>query len=110
MIITNAALQALRTMVRGEFATQLASLQANPIYKALASVITSNTASNTYGWLGAFPQLREWVGDRVIKDIAESAYQIINEKYEATLGVMRTAIEDDNLGQYRIIAAEMADE
>ena len=54
--------------------------------------------------------MREWAGDRVIKDIAEAAYQIVNEKYEATLGVDRAAIEDDNMGQYRVIAREMADE
>jgi phage major head subunit gpT-like protein len=88
----------------------MSEIDAKPVWKLLATVITSNTKSNTYGWLGAFPQLREWVGERVIKDIAESAYQIVNRKYEATLGVDRTDIEDDNLGQYRVLASEMADE
>ena len=101
MIITNATLQALRTMVRGEFNAKLAELMANPLYKTLATEIQSNTRSNTYGWLGDFPRLREWVGDRVIKDMKESAYQIVNKKYESTLGVDRTDIEDDNLGVYR---------
>lgn len=110
MIITNQTLQALRTMLRGEFANRMSELGANPIYKLLATIITSNTVSNTYGWLGQFPQLREWVGDRVIKDISEAAYQIVNKKYEATLGVDRAAIEDDNFGQYRVLAREMADE
>jgi phage major head subunit gpT-like protein len=85
-------------------------LDAKPIWKLLATIISSSTKSNTYGWLSAFPQMREWVGDRVIKDMAEAAYQIVNEKWESTLGVMRTDIEDDNLGQYRIMARHMADE
>jgi phage major head subunit gpT-like protein len=110
MIITNQTLQNLRTMLRGEFKTSVAKLGAESIYKKIATVITSNTNSNTYGWLGAFPQLREWLGDRVVKDIAESAYQIVNKKYEATLGVDRADIEDDNIGQYSVIAKEMADE
>jgi len=110
MIITSPVLNGLRTALRDEFRRRMSEIDAESVWRLLATVITSNTKSNTYGWLGAFPQLREWVGDRVIKDIAESAYQIVNQKYESTLGVERTDIEDDNLGQYRVLAAEMADE
>jgi phage major head subunit gpT-like protein len=110
MIITSPVLNGLRTALRDEFRRRMSEIDAKSVWRLLATVITSNTKSNTYGWLGAFPQLREWVGDRVIKDIAESAYQIVNQKYEATLGVDRTDIEDDNLGQYRVLASEMADE
>jgi len=110
MIITSPILNGLRTALRDEFRKRMSEISANSIWKLLATIITSNTKSNTYGWLSAFPQLREWVGDRVIKDIAESAYQIVNKKYESTLGVERTDIEDDNLGQYRVLAAAMADE
>ena len=109
MIITNQTLQNLRTMVRGEFSTQMAALIAsNPVYKKLATEIISNTRSNTYGWLADFPALREWIGDRVIKDMAESSYAIVNKKYEATLGVDRADIEDDNLGIYRTRAQAQA--
>jgi phage major head subunit gpT-like protein len=110
MIITSAVLNTLRTALRDEFRARMADIDAKPIWRLLATIITSSTKSNTYGWLGAFPQLRKWVGDRVVKDIAEFAYQIVNEKYESTLGVDRTDLEDDNLGQYRVLAREMADE
>jgi phage major head subunit gpT-like protein len=96
-------------MVRGEFAARMGELGAESVYKKLATVVTSNTTGNTYGWLGQFPKLREWAGDRVVKDISEAAYQLVNKKYEATLGVDRTHIEDDNLGQYRVLSREMAD-
>jgi phage major head subunit gpT-like protein len=102
MIVTSQTLQNLRTMVRGEFATQMAALlEKGGDYRKLATRIQSNTASNTYGWLGDFPSLREWVGDRVIRDMKETAYAIVNKKYESTLGVDRVHIEDDNLGVYR---------
>jgi phage major head subunit gpT-like protein len=102
MIVTAAVLQNLRTMVRGEFATQMAAFLAKgAFYQKLATTIQSNTRSNTYGWLGDFPRLREWVGDRVIKDMKETAYAIVNKKYESTLGVDRVDLEDDNLGVYR---------
>jgi phage major head subunit gpT-like protein len=110
VIIKNETLQALRTMVRGEFAARWAELGTDPLYKKLATIITSNTSTNTYGWLGQFPHLREWVGDRVIKDIKESSYAIANKLYEATLGVKRVDIEDDNLGIYRPLARAQADE
>ncbi|MDR3249395.1 MAG: Mu-like prophage major head subunit gpT family protein [Treponema sp.] len=110
MIITNATLQALRTMVRGEFATQMAVQGANSLHQALATVINSTTAQNTYGWLGQFPQMREWIGDRVIKNIKEASYTIVNRLFESTLGVKRTDIEDDNLGIYRPLIAAMVKE
>ena len=110
MIITNAVLNGLRTALHDEFRTRMAEVDAAPVWKLLSTIIPSSTQSNTYGWLGAFPRMREWVGDRVVKDIAESAYQIFNQKWEATLGVDRTHIEDDNLGQYRVMARGMADE
>jgi phage major head subunit gpT-like protein len=110
MIITSTVLTTLRTALRDEFRARMADIDAKPIWKLLATIIPSSTKSNTYGWLGAFPQMREWIGERVIKDMAEFAYQIINKKFESTLGVDRTDIEDDNLGQYRVLAREMADE
>jgi phage major head subunit gpT-like protein len=110
MIISSPVLNGLRTALRDEFRKRMSDIDAKSVWRLLATIITSNTKSNTYAWLGAFPQLREWVGDRVVKDIAESAYIITNKKYEATLGVDRADIEDDNLGQYRVLAAEMADE
>ncbi len=54
--------------------------------------------------------MREWVGDRVINDMKEFAYAIENKKYEATLGIDRTDIEDDNLGQYRVLAQTQGQE
>lgn len=110
MIITNQTLNNLRTMIRAEFKNRFSELGEERIYKQLATIITSNTKTNTYGWLGQFPQMREWVGDRVIRDIAEFAYQIVNNKFEATLGVSREDIEDDNLGQYSVLSREAADE
>jgi phage major head subunit gpT-like protein len=98
------------TMFKGEFANHARSLEANSFHKIVATAIKSNSKSNTYGWLGRFPQLREWVGDRVFENIRNSSYAIENKKYEATLNVEREDIEDDNLGIYSPMAKSMADE
>lgn len=109
-IIKDTTLQTIRTMVRGEFATRMAELAAKGDYAALATIITSAGASNTYGWLNQFPHLRKWVGDRVVKSLKEQGYQIPNDLFESTLGVKRTDIEDDNLGTYRVLSRAQADE
>ncbi|MGR3433499.1 MAG: Mu-like prophage major head subunit gpT family protein [Shimia sp.] len=100
MIITDATLTALRTGLRKTFADAYAAMAAEPFYDKVSMTVTSDTKSNTYGWLGEFPGLREWVGDRVVKDIKEDGYQILNKLWESTVGVKRTDLEDDNLGIY----------
>jgi phage major head subunit gpT-like protein len=97
-IITAAVLSALRTEVRRQFADAYAGMNAATMWNTVAMLVPSSTASNTYDWLGDFPDLREWIGDRVIKDMKENAYQISNRLFEGTVGIPRVAIEDDNIG------------
>lgn len=79
-------------------------------WKKIATMVPSTAATTAYGWLGQFPQLREWVGDRVVKDMAENAYILPNKKYEGTVGVSRTDLEDDNYGIYSPIVKSMGEE
>ena len=109
-IINSTTLNNLRTTIRGEFTIAFNNANASSVYKRLATTIKSSSKTNTYDWLGKFPQMREWVGSRVIKDMSESSYQITNKKYEATFGVDRADIEDDNLGLYASIAQGMGQE
>ena len=88
-----------RTALREGFRQRMAELDANPVWKLPAAAIPSSTDGNTCGWLGAFPQMREWAGGRVIKDMAGFASQIFNQKWESALGVDRTDMEDDNRGR-----------
>lgn len=60
----------------------------------------SGSRSVDYKWLGDFPMMREWVGDRVIKDLSAFKYEITNKDYEATVEVDRNDIEDDQIGVY----------
>lgn len=104
-IITPALLTALRTGFSKAFQDALAVTPTD--WEKIATRVPSSSASNTYGWLNQFPALREWVGDRVLKDMAASAYQVQNKLYEGTVGVKRTDIEDDNVGVYTPLFAEM---
>lgn len=115
MMITPATITALNTAYTNAFQGALALAETQ--YQKVAMIVPSATASNTYGWLGMFPKMREWVGDRVIKDMSAQSMILLNRKFEATVGVARTDIEDDNLGLYTPLiqqmaqsAAELADE
>lgn len=104
-MITPALLQSLFTGFKKNF--EDAKSEAPSQYTKIATVIKSTTKSNTYGWLGKFPNLRKWVGDRVIESMKAHGYQIVNEDFEATVGVDRNDIEDDELGIYAPMFAEM---
>ncbi|CAH0339580.1 Mu-like prophage major head subunit gpT family protein [Rhizobium sp. CECT 9324] len=79
---------------------QLGLAETTSLYTQVATVINSNSSEETYGWLGDFPKLRKWIGDRQIKSLQSHGYSIKNEKFESTIGVERDDIEDDKLGLY----------
>jgi len=104
-IITPALITSLRTGFSKAFQDALTATPTD--WAKVATRVPSSSASNTYGWLGQFPTLREWVGDRVLKDMAAQAYQVQNKLFEGTVAVKRTDIEDDNVGIYTPLFAEM---
>jgi len=104
-IITPALITSLRTGFSKAFQDALTATPTD--WAKVATRVPSSTASNTYGWLNQFPKLREWVGDRVLKDMAAQPYQIQNKLFEGTVAVKRADIEDDNVGIYNPLFAEM---
>lgn len=100
-IVSKPLVQALFVTFKKNFQDGIKT--AEPDYLRIATVVPSNTAQNIYAWLGLFPKMREWVGKRVIKSMKEEGYAITNKLYEATVGVPRTAIEDDTVSQYSTI-------
>lgn len=69
---------------------------------------TSDGADEEYGWLGASPEMSEWIDERKVKALNEFDYLIPNKSYEATIGVSRDSIEDDRLGAVQMRINEMA--
>ena len=104
-VVTPTLIQNLFTAWRADF--QKGQGEAELQWKKIATVIQSTTKSNTYGWLGKFPQLREWIGDRVVNDMKAHGYQITNKTFEGTVGVDRDDIEDDEVGIYSPLFEEM---
>lgn len=98
MLITSTTLQALRVGFSTEYQN---AFDAVPKFKdRVAKTIRSTTAMNTYGWLKSLTGMREWLGSRVVDNLSEASYTIVNKSFEKTIGVNRDNIEDDNLGMY----------
>jgi phage major head subunit gpT-like protein len=69
-------------------------------WPVLAMEAPSAGRSVDYKWLGDFPMMREWLGERVIKDLSAFHYEITNKDYESTIEVDRNDIQDDQIGIY----------
>ncbi|MDP2373163.1 Mu-like prophage major head subunit gpT family protein [Reyranella sp.] len=98
MLITAATLESLRTSFRTEFNAGITAAPAR--YGPITTTVGSSTKVETYGFLGDFPVFRKWVGEKRIRSMAEKAYQLANDSFEATLGIHKDKINDDNLGLY----------
>lgn len=99
MIINGNTMRSLYTSFSAVFQNAFEGVQ--PSWNRIAMDVPSTTSQNEYGWLGQFPLLREWVGDRVVESLSLSRYTLRNRTYESTVGVKREDIEDDNIGIYR---------
>ena len=73
----------------------------------IATIVPSSTSSNEYAWLGAFPSMRKWVGDKIVNEFSGHSYTIKNEPWELTIGVHKHDIDDDNLGIYTPMVSEL---
>lgn len=107
MIISQANLDALRVGFKTEFQRGLG--MAPPLKDRVAMTVRSTTFENRYGWLKKLTGMREWIGPRLVDNISEASYTIANKDFEKTIAVDRNDIEDDNLGQYAPMFAELGE-
>jgi phage major head subunit gpT-like protein len=98
MVIDTPGLNALRKSFRA--LSMDGAQSAQPRWNRIAMEVMSSSASNEYGWLADMPGMREWVGERQIKNLTEYSFNIKNKPFETTVAVERTAIEDDTYGSY----------
>jgi phage major head subunit gpT-like protein len=106
MIINRENLNIAFTGFKAAFQRGL-SIGPAPLYTEIATVIPSSTSEEKYAWLGQMPRMREWLGDRVVQNIAQHDYAIKNRSFESTVGVDRDHIEDDQYGIYAPLMEEM---
>lgn len=84
--------------------------QANPIFPMFCNVIDSTGEDEKYAWLGDLPGMREWVGDRIFKQLRAADYILANKKWESSLAIEKDKLDDDRLGGYRMQAENLGEE
>lgn len=105
MDINQKNLSALYTAVKTAFNTGQGTYTA--LWPKFATMVPSTTSAETYAWLGQFPKLSEWIGDRQVKKLATHDYTLKNQKFESTIGIPAEAIDDDAYGVYMPLYQEM---
>ena len=76
------------------------------IWEKTTMKVPSGSAQNDYSWLGRFPKMRKWLGDKVVRALSAHKYTVVNDDWEATVEVDRNDIDDDNIGIYNPMAQD----
>lgn len=108
MLITSGNLGLLRQQFKGSFRNGF--LGAPKDHLKVATEIPSTTGENKYSWIGQFPAIREWLGDRHVKNIEQHDYAVKNKDFEVTVSVGANDIEDDQYGVYEPIMQSLGEE
>ena len=85
MLVTKPAIQALMTT----FSTLYRSAyDETPEWSDdIVTTLTSNTKTQTYGWMTRILKMRRWVGPRRLQNLNTQVYTLSNETYENTIGI-----------------------
>ncbi|MCH9780607.1 MAG: Mu-like prophage major head subunit gpT family protein [Alphaproteobacteria bacterium] len=97
-IINAATLNSLTTSYSGVFKKAFDGVV--PASKELAIIVPATTGTLDLSWIGQYPELRKWVGDRTLDSIKQHNYSLVMDKWESTVSIPREAIEDDQYGVY----------
>lgn len=98
-ILNRNSAQALFTGFKANFQSGFSGV--TPQWPQVATLVPSTTSKEMYSWLRELPGLREWLGDRQILQLSQGGYEIVNRKFEQTIGVRVDDLEDDTFGTYK---------
>jgi phage major head subunit gpT-like protein len=107
-IVRTAALAALQTGLNLQYASAYESPRPL-IYKDVCSEIPSGKKNVLLAIADMFPQMRQWVGDRVFHNPAEHSQLLTNPHYELSMEVDADDVEDDELGGYFLSSAGLGE-
>lgn len=105
-IINSENLKAISKAFKKEFQDSYSKIEVN--YSKIATEVKSNTISTDYTWLGDFPKMKEWIGDRAVQDLIAHKYTITKKRFELTISMDRDFIIYDNLGLMKPRIQQMA--
>jgi len=104
-MLTSALVQALQTTVDKSFRKGWGD--GEPFQEKIATTVPSSVRTQTYAWMQRLPAMRQWVGARVLQNMADHNYQLENLPWELTESVNEDDWEDDELGIYGPLFEDM---
>lgn len=87
--------------LKAQFDAAYKSMLARPYLQAVRNIMTevpSNAASEKYAWLGDFPLVQEWVGERVVGMLKDYDYSIKNKDWIIPIAIHENELSDDQVG------------
>lgn len=108
MATTTAAYQVVQRDLTQIFNDRAAA--ATPFYPEICTIVPSTSIDEKYGWLGALPGVREWIGDRLFKQLRAANYTLQNKKWESSLEFEKDDVDDDRTGGFMAQIQGLADE
>lgn len=94
------------------FAQAMAEMQAarsmSPGIMSAALNVPSTGAYNKYGWLGAVPAVKQWLGIRDSVEFDSYEYTLKNLDWEASVPVNQNDFDDDQTGSYAMLSQMLA--
>lgn len=79
-------------------------------WMSVATKVPSSTKRNEYSWLRNMPQLSRDLGPKDFENLVRQGYSITNHRYKSPVEIDVDDIEDDNIGTYRTVFQQHADE
>jgi phage major head subunit gpT-like protein len=70
----------------------------------LATFIESSLPQEDYAWIASLPVMRQFTDERVVNALKEYGFTIKNLKWEATVGIQRDVLEDE---QHNVIKGRL---
>lgn len=108
MDINRANMNALFTGYSEAFKTAFAAVNTNT-YQRFSMEISAGAQIMDYPFLEAFGGMREWIGDRQIKNISSKKLSVAEKPYEDTVNVKKRDIETDKYGVYTPLIAQLGE-
>lgn len=107
MKLTDSDLEALRVSLSTRFNEAFRGTPA--WWNRVAMLNETDEKIGRMGWLANLPQVRTLVGDRVVQNFAERAYDIVNVDRDLTVGIHRDQLDTKLLGGYAMTFAAMGE-
>jgi phage major head subunit gpT-like protein len=104
-LITAALLGSINNGLQLAYNTQFWAEQS--LYKEFCYDASSTGDTEVYPRLDMLPGVREWIGARAVHNLTMESFSIKNRKFEETIAIPRTDVEDDRYGMFAPVASQM---